>query len=114
MTVISAQALEEHYGLRVNLVAVTAAGGMVDLRLKMLDGEKAKAFLQDKKNFPELYIADGDVTLKASEDTISQEIKFETDGNIFLLFPNGANMVKRGTSVTVMFGDTALEPIEAK
>ena len=113
-TVISAQALEEHYGLRVNLIAVTAAGGMVDLRLKILDAEKAKALLQVKKNFPALYIADGDVTLKVSEDTISQEIKFEDDGNVFLLFPNAANVVKRGTPVTVLFGDTALEPIEAK
>ena len=38
-TVISQSALEQEYGLRVNLLALTAAGGMVDLRLKILDAE---------------------------------------------------------------------------
>jgi len=52
MTMISQSALEEQYGLHVNLVAVTAAGGLVDLRLKILDGEKAKSLLGDPKHFP--------------------------------------------------------------
>ena len=53
-TVISQSALEEKYGLRVNLVAVTGAGGFVDLRLKIVDGEKAKLLLTDAKKFPSL------------------------------------------------------------
>ena len=113
-TTISAQALEEQYGLRVNLVAVTAAGGMVDLRLKLVDAEKAKLLLQDKKNFPSLYVPDADVTLQVPQDTKDQEIEFKDDGSIFLMFPNAANVVKRGAPVTVKFGDIALEPIEAK
>ena len=113
-TVISQRALEEQYGLRVNLVAVTAAGGMVDLRLKIVDGEKAKSLLQDKKNFPALLINDTNVTLNVSEDAKAQEIKFENDGNIFLMFPNSGNAVKPGTPVTILFGDTAIEPVIAK
>jgi flagellar basal body-associated protein FliL len=111
---ISQGALEEEYGLRVNLVAVTAAGGMVDLRLKMLDGEKAKNLLQDKKNFPTLLVVDSNVTLKASDDTSSQEIKFENNGGLFLLFPNSGDAVKPGSKVMVVFGDIQLEPIAAK
>ena len=113
-TVISQSLLEEKYGLRVNLVAVTAAGGMVDLRLKIIDGEKAKSLLQDKKNFPVLVASDGKTQLNVSEETKSQEIKFENGVDIFLLFPNAGNAVKPGASVTLMFCDTALEPIDAR
>ena len=110
---ISQGVLEGKYGLRVNLIAVTAAGGMVDLRLKMVDGEKAKNLLQDKKNFPTLLVVNSKITLKASEDTSSQEIKFENNGGLFLLFPNTGNAVKPGSTVIIEFGGIQLEPVVA-
>jgi hypothetical protein len=111
---ISQNTLEVKYGLRVSLVAVTAAGGMVDVRLKIVDGGKAKLLLQDKKNFPVLSVNNGNLTLRASEETKSQVIKFENDGNLFLLFPNAGNAVKPGAAVSLLFGDTVLEPIDAR
>jgi hypothetical protein len=114
MTTLSQSVLEEKYGLRVNLVAVTAAGGLVDLRLKIVDGEKARSLLQDPSHFPALWIADGDVTLVVPEETRSQAIKFENDGNLFVMFPNVRGMVKPGTPVIIRFGDTQVEPIPAK
>ncbi len=113
-TTISQSILEEKYGLRVNLVAVTAAGGMVDLRLKILDGAKAQLLLQDKENFPVLATTDGSVRLNPSADAAAQEIKFENDGNIFIIYPNAGNAMKPGESVTIQFGNTALEPIAVK
>ena len=113
-TVITQSVLAEKYGLRVNLVAVTANGGMVDLRLKIIDAEKAKLLLQDKKNFPVLYVSNGNVKLNMAEETISQGIKFEDDGNVFLLYSNAGNSVRSGAPVTILFGDTALEPLNAK
>jgi len=87
---------------------------MVDLRLKMLDGEKVKTLLQDKKNFPSLLIQDSNIMLRASEDAISQEIKFENNGDLFLLFPNSGNAVKPGSKVILVFGDLQVEPIPSK
>jgi hypothetical protein len=114
MTTLSQSVLEEKYGLRVNLVAVTAAGGLVDLRLKIVDGEKAKSLLQGSSHFPALWIADGDVTLVVPEETRSQAIQFENDSNLFVMFPNVRGMVKPGTPVIIRFGDTQVEPIPAK
>ena len=111
--VISQGTLEEKYGLRVNLVALTAAGGMVDVRLKIVDGEKFKLLLADKKNFPTLYTAQG-VTLTAPEETISQEIEFATGGNLFIIYPNSGNTVKQDAPVTILFGNVAVEPINAR
>ena len=111
---LSLSALEAQYGLRVNLVAVTAAGGLVDVRLKILDGEKAKSLLQDPDNFPSLWIADDDVSLVVPEENRAQELQFENDGNLFVMFPNGHGIVKPGTPVVIHFGDIQLEPIPAK
>jgi hypothetical protein len=113
MVTISQRVLEEQYGLRVNLVAVTSAGGFIDLRLKMVNGDKAKLLLADPKNFPSLFSEKG-VTLNAPVDTKSQKIEFITGGNLFIMYPNAGNAVTQGSRVTIIFGDTALEPIDAK
>jgi hypothetical protein len=109
---ISRSVLEDKYGLRVSLVAVTAAGGMVDVRLNVVDAKKATALLQDKTKFPRLWVNGRE--LNVSADTKSQPLKLEDNGSLFLLFPNSGNAVKYGTSVTILFGDTAIEPIEAR
>jgi hypothetical protein len=111
--VISQNTLEEKYGLRVNLVAVTAAGGFVDVRMKIVDGEKLKLLLADKNNFPALFTEQG-VVLNAPAETKSQEIKFITGGNLFIMYPNSGNAVNQDKPVTIVFGNIALEPIHAR
>jgi len=110
---ISQSVLEEKYGLRVNLVAVTAAGGLVDLRLKVLDGEKAKLLLADEKNFPTLFLENG-MILNAPADIKSQKIEFTSGGIIFIIYPNSGNVVKPGSPVTIILGESALEPINVR
>jgi hypothetical protein len=104
---ISQSALEERYGLRVNLVAVTGAGGFVDVRLKLVDGDKAKLLLADAKNFPSLFSEKG-VALHAPADTTSQKIEFISGGNLFILYPNAGNAVTRGSPVRFFFGTTVV------
>jgi hypothetical protein len=111
---ITQSMLEEQYGLRVNLIAVTAAGGLVDVRFKFIDSEKAKLLLQDPEKFPALWIADSGVMLNAPEDVKTQEIQFVEDGNLFLMYPNAADVVKPGNAVTIVFGNVQVEPIVAK
>ena len=114
MATLSQSALEEQYGLRVNLVAVTAAGGLVDVRFKFVDGEKVKMLLQDPANFPTLQVPGSQVTLSAPEEGRPAEITFEDDANLFLMYPNAAGVVKLGTPVVIRFGSTQLEAIPAK
>jgi len=109
----SQSALEAQYGVHVNLVAVTGAGGFVDLRLKIVDGEKAKLLLADAKNFPALFTEKG-ITLNAPADTKSQKIEFISGGNLFIMYPNSGNAIQRDEAVTILFGNIALEPITSK
>jgi hypothetical protein len=110
---ISQQTLAAQYGLRVNLIAVTAAGGMVDLRLQIVDVEKAKALLEEQANFPALRAPNG-VVLRAGEDIAAQPIKFENGANLFVLYPNMSSAVKAGDVVPILFGDRQVEGIQSK
>ena len=114
MTTLSESALESKYGLRVNLVAVTAAGGLVDVRFKFVDGEKVKALLQDPANFPTLQVTGSQVVFTAPDEGRPAEITFEDDANLFLMYPNAEGAVKSGTPVVIRFGDIQVEPIPAK
>jgi len=109
---ISHTILEGKYGVRVNLVAVTAAGGFVDVRLEILDKEKAKSLLQDPQSFPSLFV--DNVSLNVSQEAKERGVELENNGNLFMMFSNAGNTVKQGTPVTILFGDIALEPINAK
>jgi hypothetical protein len=110
---ISQGALEEQYGLRVLLLAVTGAGGFVDLRINIVDGEKAKTLLSDPANFPAVWVSN-EVILNAPADTKSQKIQFDDGGTMFIMYPNSQNAVMQGTPVRIVFGDIALEPINAR
>ena len=110
---ISAGELEERYGLRVRLIGVTAGGGMIDFRLKILDAQKARRFLQDPANLPRLVVTDSGTALMAPEG-IEDNIEWEEGGILFVLFPNSNGVIKPGTAVTVDFGGLQLEPILAQ
>lgn len=112
-TVVSADLLAERYGVRVSLVAVTAMGGFVDLRLKIIDAEKASLLLQAKENFPVLYVAENGTTLQLSPEA-QPNVELKDDGNLYVMYPNARNAVKPGTPVIVRFGSLGLEPIPAK
>ena len=105
--------LEANYGLRVQLVAVTAAGGLVDLRLQFVDAEKAKAFLDDPANYPALRVGN-DLILRTSQEGAEQDIQYENGKTIFLLYPNAQNVVKPGDPVNIVLGDLQVEAIQAK
>ena len=109
------KALADQYGIRVNLIAVTAAGGLVDFRLKILDAEKARLLLQESSDVPALLVANGEAVLTAPEDSTGQLLNsLVDDGNIFLMYPNVGSAIKPGMPVTVQFGEIRLEPIQAQ
>ena len=110
---ISESMLESQYGMRVNLLAVTGAGGFVDVRIKIVDGEKAKLLLENTTNFPALLTSDN-ILLNAPADTRSQKIQYDNGGVMFIMYPNSGNAITRGAPVNILFGDLALDSIVAQ
>ena len=110
---ISAAELEERYGLGVRLIGVTAGGGMIDFRLKILDVEKAREFLQDPANLPRLIVAESGEALMGTEE-LGDDVSWEKGGILFILFSNSGGLIQPETPVIVEFGTVQLAPILAQ
>jgi hypothetical protein len=111
LTSISAKALEEQYGLRVTLIGVTAGGGMVDFRFKVIDAEKAKALLDHHENMPQLIPVGSQVRLGIP----GAHSPSYADGKVYyMLYGNAGGIVRPGMPVQVAFGDVVLEPVVAQ
>lgn len=111
---ITQATLEEQYGIHVYLIAVTANGGMVDVRLNFVDAEKAKSLLETSDFSPHLLVTDSNVILEPSKNERDQEVKFRENNNFFLLYPNSKDAVKSGSSVRIVFGSIQTKPISVK
>jgi hypothetical protein len=110
---LSQQALEEKYGLQISLIGVTAMGGMVDFRMKIIDVHKAGELFSKTSQFPVLTVAGADTFLTVpQENQVNQELV--KDKVYFYLFPNTANAVRPGSQVVVAFGDLKVGPVTAQ
>ena len=98
--------IEQRFGIQMTLVAVTAGGGLIDIRFRVTDAAKA-ADLFKPENLPAVIAPDSGVTIKPPEPPDPGQL---TDGQIyFLLYPNSGGAIKPGSKVTLAFGDLRLE-----
>ncbi len=109
---ISQQTLEEQYGTRITLVAVTAMGGLIDVRVKVLDAQKASQIMTDTTDVPRLIVEKTGTILHAGGDEpVTRPLE---DGMLyFFLYPNAGTVVADGSLVVVDFGEVQVEPIAA-
>lgn len=109
--VVSQSDFESKYGMQVKLVALTAAGGMIDVRIKVVDPAKARLLLQDPKHAPVILAGNKNAVIQAPEDQRNQVTTINGSGTLYFLYPNSGNAVKAGMPVTLVFGDIQLKPI---
>lgn len=112
---LPAAQLEERYGIKLQRIAVTGAGGLVELRFTILDPLKARALLNDKDRAvsPSLIAEDTGNTLQAPRQGTWRNIRMQKDAACFVLFPNARSAVKKGTRVSLAFGTVRVEPVVA-
>jgi hypothetical protein len=110
---VSAADMEREYGVKVTLVAVTAAGGLVDLRFTILDKAKAARLFHDDAAMPELYVeATGAVI--SHQMAMAHKVTLLDGATYFLLYPNSGGMIQAGTQVSVVIDAIRLAPITAQ
>jgi hypothetical protein len=103
---VSADELEQRFGVRLTLLAVTAANGLIDLRFRIVDAAKAAA-LFDPETLPAIIARDGTVAIRPPTPPDPVDL---TDGQVyFFLYPNTAGAVKPGSQVILSFGDVGME-----
>jgi hypothetical protein len=101
--------LETQYGIQVTQVNLTAAGGLVDFRFRVLDAAKARKLLGNPANMPVLIA--GDNPPLAPPHHALHGAKFGDGLVYFILYPNVRSAVKPGAEVTVAMGDVRLGPV---
>ena len=110
---LSPEQFEEETGVRVTLIAVTAGGGMVDCRIKVMDAEKASQLFANPENKPILIAEDGETRLSPPSE-MEFDVDLEEGRAYFTLYGNPNQVIKRGSPVTVVIGDYRLEPMPAQ
>jgi hypothetical protein len=110
---VAPEAFEEETGIRVKLLAVTAGGGLVDFRFKVLDPLKAQQMVQDPKNAPVLVVEHNGTRFEPLGQ-ITETEAFVADRIYFTLSPNTGGALQPGDSVTLVIGDWRLEHMIAQ
>ena len=107
------QELEQSYGIQVELIGVTAAGGMVDFRFRVLDADKARALFANHNNLPVLNPVGSSVNIAVPEGA-GHSMSFEDGKVYYMLFGNSGGAIRPGTPVQVIIGGMLLDPITAQ
>jgi hypothetical protein len=111
--VVTPAALEAEYGIRVNLIAVTAEGGLVDLRFTVIDKVKAEHLLHAAAELPRLYVASTGAVLSAPQP-MAHKMTIVDGASYFLLYPNSGGAIQRGTQVSIVIADIRLADVTAQ
>lgn len=104
--------IEARFGVRITGLYVTAEGGLIDLRYRVIDVGKARDFGHYTENSPLLIAEESG---KRVEVTIMMKHSHRIElGRIYyILYRNTANAIQPGSPVTVQIGDLRLEHVIA-
>ncbi len=104
--------LEQQHGLQVAQLALTASGGLVDVRFKVLDAAKVKSLLGDAAH-PPMLIAGDKPPLMPPHHAL-KGARFAPGQVFYILYPNLRGAVQPGGEVTVAIGDVRLGPVKVQ
>ena len=98
--------LEDQYGLQVSLVATSMMNSIVDVRLKIIDPEKAQLLL---KNQAALLVNDQSLVLAPHMHShTGTRLKA---GKVFIVFFPTQRIIHTGSDVSLVFGNARIEPV---
>jgi hypothetical protein len=109
--VAGAAGLAERSGVKLTQVAVTGAGGLIDVRYQVLDPDKANS-LHAKQTPPAL--VDERSGLVVNELLMNHAVHkgpLKIGVTYYLVFSNPGNWVRRGSMVTVLLGNAQVQHV---
>lgn len=100
--------LQELYGVQVSLMAVSMLDSIVDVRLKVVDPEKASVLLKNQAAL----LVDQKMLVLAPHQHHHGSVK---RGKIhFIFFPTLNNTIQAGSQVSLVFGQIRVEPFSLR
>lgn len=105
-TSVTPDELQERYGIHVSLIAITAAGGLIDVRLKVTDASGAIQIFNPGSPPVLMAIERGvEIVLPAAPATEQPE----SGQTYFFLYPSTRGALRPGSTVTLAFGDLGID-----
>ena len=108
--VLSDSEFQDQVGVRIQTLATTGGGGLLDLRYQVLDPSKAGA-VHDEATPPTLVDEATGLIVNQLLMGHSHTGDFHAGVGYYLVFENPGNLIQPGSSVTVLLGDAQLEHV---
>jgi hypothetical protein len=103
-------ALQNTWGIDVTNVGMTANGGLVDMRIQVIDPDKALGILNDD-NYPVLIDEASGVPLFRPTGHGGHTGNFNAGRTYYFLYQNVNGLVKSGSRITIHVGEVTLEHV---
>ena len=110
---VSAPGLAERSGVRLVRVAVTAGGGLLDLRYQVVDPSKAVT-VHEAQTPPAIIDERTGLVLNRLLMGHAHQGPLKPAVSYYLVFENTGNWVNHGSEVTVLLGDAEVEHVVVK
>jgi hypothetical protein len=107
---VGEKGLEQLTGVAITQVAVTGAGGLVDLRFEVLDPALAGQ-IHDPSTPPAVIDERTGLVVHDLFMNHAHSGAFHAGETYYFIFINPRNWIHRGSKVTVLLGDTAVEHV---
>jgi hypothetical protein len=108
--VVNASGLVDRSGVKITQVAVTGGGGLVDLRYRVVDPERANA-LHDPSTPPAVVDERSGLVVHELLMSHSHTGPFKAGVTYYLVFNNPGNWVRHGSKVAVLLGNAQVEHV---
>lgn len=112
--VVDVDGMAAEYGIHLDLLAVTAAGGLVELRYQVVDPDKAQPLVHDPDLSPALVNEMTGQTIVMSAPPHHHGTDLQLGRTYFFLMANAGNALRPGDTVTVVIGDVRIEHVVAE
>lgn len=109
---ITQEMLEEKYGVRVVHIAPTMMGSIIDVRLQVIDEQKAKNIYYDHWILPSLVLPEYD-NMRILPPHIHSH-KIVAGKMIIIFYPNVQQLIQSGSEVSVLFGNQEVTALTVK
>ncbi len=110
---ITADVLESRYGVRLDVVALLASGGLLELRLQVIDADKATALFGEVEDMPMLAVEGTNAVLESAKGMKHQLVLLD-GAAYFLLYTNVDNVVHEGSTVAFVLNGERVSHLVVK